>query len=108
MGGPKKKSLAQMEKQQQLQAVKESKVAAKTGKGKVSEKTGMLSLREITEEDLSDLVKIKALTPFAIATKYNVRLSVAKEILEMLEKRKAVQQVASGKGLKIYKFIGNT
>lgn len=100
MGGSKKRSLAQIEKQQQHQDVK--KTDAKTGKAKT--KSSGISLQEVTKENLKELASIKALTLFAVATKCNVRLSVAKDILETLEKSKTIQQVASGTGLKIYKF----
>ncbi|MFH0897364.1 MAG: hypothetical protein V1850_04880 [Candidatus Bathyarchaeota archaeon] len=110
MGGAKKRNLKQAEKQQQLQADKQQQQQKKTSKqtkAETSEKKGGLNIQEITEKDLNELAKIKALTPFAVATKYNLRLTVAKDVLETLEKKKTVQQVASGGGLKIYKFVGN-
>ena len=107
MGGAKKRTLAQADKQQQIQGTKQQKTA-KTSKTDAKNKTGDISPQEITGKDLNELAKIKALTPYAVATKYNIRLSAAKEVLEMLEKRKSIQYVAGNRGIKIYKFIGNT
>ncbi len=108
MGGAKKRSLKQAEKQQQLQAAKEQqqKKSVKQSKVDTSDKTGGINIQEITEKDLNELSKIKALTPFAVATKYNIRMNMAKNVLETLEKKKTVQKVASGGGLKIYRFVG--
>ena len=110
MGGAKKRSLKQQEKQQTLQTDKQQqqkKSATKTGKAETSDKAHGLNINEITEKDLNELAKIKALTPYAVAAKYSLRLSIAKDILETLEQRKTIEQVASGGGLKIYKFVGN-
>jgi small subunit ribosomal protein S25e len=110
MGGAKKRSLAQAEKQQQMQTTKQQKdqkAAAKAGKAEAQEKAGRFTDQDLTEKELNELAKIKALTPYAVATKYNIKLSVAKDILETLEKKKAVQQVASGGGFKVYKLTGN-
>lgn len=108
MGGAKRKSLAQAEKQQQLQASKQEKTAQKAGKAKPKIGETKFGSREIGEEGLKELAGIKALTPFSVATKFGVKLSVAKDMLETLEKRKAIEQVASGRGLKVYKLTGNT
>ena len=107
MGGAKKKSLAQMDKQQQLQTAKQTKTAAKTGKAKAQEKTTSESTLKDASVDLGELAKIKAITPYSVATKYNINMSAAREMLQNLEKKKTIQQIASGRGLKIYKFIGN-
>jgi len=106
MGGAKKKSLKQAEKQQQIQTEKQQK-PAKASKMDKSEKTGGLDLPEITDKELNELVKMKVLTPFVIATKYNIKLSIAKVFLKMLEKRNAAEQVANSRRLKIYKLVGN-
>ena len=110
MGGAKKRNLKQAEKQQQMQADKQQqqKKASRQSKSEASDKkAGGLNIEELTEKDLNELAKIKALTPYAVATKHNIRLGVAKDILATLEEKKAVQQVASAGGLKIYKFVGN-
>ena len=108
MGGAKKKSLAQAEKQQQIQTAKQDKAAQKTTKAKPT-KTSEANLKsgEIGEDALKELAGIKALTPFSVATKFNVKMSVAKDMLQTLKKRKTIEQVAGGRGIKVYKLTGN-
>ena len=109
MGGAKKRSLAQAEKQQKLQTTKEQKDQKKSEKMSKDEqeKASKFDIQNLTEKELNELTKIKALTSYAVASKYNIRQSVAKDLLETLEKKKTVQQVASGGGFKVYKFIKN-
>ena len=112
MGGAKKRSLAQAEKQQDLQTTKVTKTekkkgGAKSGKAESKEKTSGFSAQNITEKDLKELSSLKALTPYAVSTKFGVRQSIAKDILESLVKKKYVQQIASGRGIKVYKVLGS-
>ena len=106
MGGAKKKNLAQADKQQQLQASKQRK-GQKAKPGKVDNQfKDVVNIPELVEKDINELQKIKALTLYSVATKYNVRLSVAKSILNILEERKTIQKVASCGGRKVYSFVG--
>jgi ribosomal protein S25 len=43
------------------------------------------------------------LTPYAVATRYGIRISAAKDFLEQLESNGAVQLVSGSHNLKIYK-----
>ena len=103
MGGPNKKSLAQIEKQQRRSIVREKKNPTKASTTKSKLTKGGSDPQNISE-DLKELANIRALTPYSVAAKYNVKLSEAKNILRMLEGSKKIQQVASARGLKIYKF----
>lgn len=53
-----------------------------------------------------DLKKMKAITPYALASKYDIRLSKAKDMLYILEKRGLVSLVASTNNLKVYRYVG--
>jgi ribosomal protein S25 len=107
VGGAKKKSLAQMEKQQ-VQQDKKSELPQKKGKGKaVSEakKSSGISLPNFDDEKfIGELSKIGALTPYSIATQFNVRLSVARDILEELERRRLVRSEGGNARIKIYRL----
>jgi len=46
---------------------------------------------------------MKALTPYTVATRFNLRLSVAKDLLDDLAQRGVIQYVSGSKSLKIYK-----
>jgi len=107
LGGAKKKSLAQMEKQQVQQDSAKKPEPAKKTKGKpVSEKKGAgIGLPNFDDPKFSgELTKLGALTPYAIATQFNVRLSVARDILEELERRRLVKPVGGNARIKVYKL----
>ena len=56
-----------------------------------------------SEKVLGEIKKMKALTPYAVASRFNLRLSVAKDLLDELAQRGAIQFVSGSKSLKIYK-----
>lgn len=109
MGGAKKSSLAKAEKQQKLQERKQQKEKKKTGKSRSDAqlKKGEVATQEFEGKRLNELAKIKALTPYAVATKYNIKINDAKTILRQLESKKVAQEVARGRGIKIYKIVRN-
>jgi len=49
---------------------------------------------------------MKVLTPYLIASRFNLRLSVAKDFLEELHQRGLVEYVSGGRNIKIYKPAG--
>jgi small subunit ribosomal protein S25e len=108
MGGAKKRSMAQMEKtQDQPDKGKEdsSAPAKKGGKGKtIAEKRS----RGLQAPDLNDpkflgeVGKMSAITPYSLASQFNVKLSVAKDLLEELERRKLVTLVGGNARIRIY------
>ena len=108
MGGAKKKSLAQMEKQQvQQDAGSKKPEPAKKTKGKTiaEKKTAGIGLPNFEDAKFTgELSKLGALTPYAIATQFNVRLSVARDILEELERRRLVKPVGGNARIKVYKL----
>jgi len=105
LGGAKKKSLAQMEKEQ-VQRDKKPEAPKKTKGKAVAEKKGSgIGMPNMDDQKfVGELQKIGALTPYAIATQFNVRLSVAKDILEELERRRMVKSVGGNTRIKIFKL----
>lgn len=110
MGGAKKRSISQMDKQQKLQAQKRSGKQKKATKRKTVENTiSGIDIPHVPKKDLSnELRKMKAITPYSLAMKYNIKLSLAKDWLELLDKKGTIQKIASSGSLKIYKFNGKT
>jgi len=53
---------------------------------------------------MGELKGLKVLTPSVVASRFNIRLSLAKTFLKELEKRKMIEYVSGGKNLKIYKL----
>ncbi len=96
-----------MEKQQVQQDSDKKPEPAKKAKGKgVSEKkTAGINLPNFEDAKFTtELSKMGALTPYAIATQFNVRLSVARDILEELERRRLVKSVGGNARIKVYKL----
>lgn len=105
MGGAKKKSLAQMEKQQKIKE-EETKKAAKKAKASVEKKTGAINLPDLSSKEfLGELSKMRAVTPYGLASRFGLRFSVAKDVLEELEKRGVVQLIAGSNRLRIYRAV---
>jgi ribosomal protein S25 len=99
-----------MEKQQTQQdagSEKKTEPAKKSKSKPVAEKKGMSGIALPNFDDPKfngELSKLGALTPYAIATQFNVRLSVARDILEELERRRLVKPVGGNARIKIYKL----
>lgn len=55
------------------------------------------------EKIVGELKKMPVLTPYAVATRFNIRISVAKDFLEQLEEEGVVQRVSGNHTIKIYK-----
>ncbi len=105
MGGAKKKSLAQMEKQQDQQDKKPEPAKKTKGKTVAEKKTAGIGMPSFENEKIvGELSKIGALTPYSIATQFNVRLSVARDILEELERRRLITSVGGNTRIKIFKL----
>ncbi len=87
----------------------------KMGKKKKRKESG--SSRSVTEKSTAGIVppdlkskkvvdqlkKMRVLTPYTVATRFDLRLSLARDFLEELEKQGIVEFVSGSKNLKIYK-----
>lgn len=106
MGGAKKKSMAQMEKTQTQTDKKDEPTQPKKGKTKaIAEKRPRgLQAPELSDPKfLGEVQKMGAITPFSLANQFNLRLSVAKDLLEELEKRHLVSLVGGNARIRIYR-----
>ena len=103
MGGAKKLSLAQAEKQQGMQTGKQEKKPNAPKPKAVEKKVGSIDLPELKENELvAELSKMKAITPFQVSSRYSVKLSVAKILLDKMEQRGFIKMVSRNGNLKIY------
>src|SRR5208283_1274430 len=104
MGGKKKVGIKQMEKSQVKEdESKEAKKKEKAGPPKERKALGIMSPDAKNDKIVGEIKKMNVLTPYAVATKYNIRISVAKDFLEQLEANGAVQLVSGSHNIKIYK-----
>ena len=60
---------------------------------------------ELEETILSEIQKIKYITSTEIAKKYDIRISIAKQFLNLLEEKQIIKQYISSRRLKIYTSI---
>ncbi len=51
---------------------------------------------------LAEVQKMGAITPFSLASQFNLRLSVARDLLEDLEKRRLIRLVGGNARIRIY------
>lgn len=104
MGGKHKKSISQMEKQQML-----ARLRAIRGKRRfeVMEKTirNIIISDDIIKQIRNEIHNMRYITPSSIALKYNLRLSVAKDILEQLEREGKLTRVTKSRRVIVYKPI---
>lgn len=83
----------------------------KPEKKKESKSSGSASERKVPDVFMPDasgkivdeMRKLKVLTPYVVATRFNLRLSVAKDFLEELEKKGAVHLVSRSRNVRVYK-----
>jgi len=101
-GGKKKLTLKQM---QRIQARKDRERRERRLGRLTTEKRGIgIVLPDLkSARVIGEVKKIRALTPYTVATRFDLRLSVAKDFLEELERRGIVDSVSGSKNLKIYK-----
>ena len=102
-GGKKKQSLKQMTKPKKSREPKRKEQKADASQ---SSKPLGLTMPDIDNKKVMGTLKgMKALTPSTVASRLNIRLSLANAFLKELEKRKMVEYVSGGKNLKIYKLL---
>ena len=105
MGGKKKIGLKQMERMQSKNDKEQSKKEKKE-KAPVREKKTTINVIPPDAKNaklVAEVKKMNVLTPYAISTKYNVRISAAKQFLSQLEENGAVQLVSGSHNIKVYK-----
>ena len=107
MGGKKKLGLKQMERMQEKRDEEDKAKGKKEKAGPVKERRtiGVIPPDAKNEKIVSEVKKMNVLTPYAVASRFNVRISAAKDFLEQLEQNGAVQLVSESHKIKIYKPV---
>ena len=102
-GGAKKKSIAMAEKAQRRSVTKDGE--EKDKKEATSTKTGPKSVAisdDLMKTLRKEAPKMNAVTPYAIASKYNMRLSTAKTVLKELEKANLLRKACGNHRVAVY------
>ncbi len=104
MGGKKKLGLKQMERvQARKDEERADKKKEKAGPLKERKHIGVIPPDVKNERIVNEIRKMNVLTPYAVASRFNIRISAAKDFLEQLEQNGAVQLVSGSHNIKVYK-----
>jgi len=103
MGGKKKLGIKQMEKQQENQDDAKSQEKKKAGLPKEKKASSIMAPDAKDTKILAEVKKMGVLTPYAVATRYNIKISTAKNFLAQLEGNGTIQLVSGSHSIKIYK-----
>lgn len=100
MGGTKKKSISQMLKAQLAQQERERR---RVQEAKSEKKIAGIEGPDVESREFIEEVKsMKVVTPYLLASKYNLRLSVAKDYLEILESKGILRRVGGHNRIRIF------
>jgi small subunit ribosomal protein S25e len=103
MGGTKKKSISQMLK---AQLAKEEKKTRGKEDTKSEKKSSTIDAQGLgSREFIEEVKKMKVITPYVLASKYNIKLSVAKDYLEMLESKGIIKCVGGHNRIRIFQVV---
>lgn len=107
MGGKKKLGLKQMERMQEKRDKEDKSKEKKEKAGLPRERRtiGVIPPDAKNEKMVNEVKKMNVLTPYAVASRFNIRISAAKDFLEQLEQNGAVQLVSGSHKIKIYKPV---
>ena len=104
MGGAKKKPLSAIEKAQKLREERERR-ARRDREEREKRITTAIMMQNIDEKTLlSELSKIKAITPAAVASAFNIKVSAAEDLLEDWARKGYITLITGCERLKIYKL----
>jgi len=103
MGGKKKLSLKQIQKAEKKAAPKkEKRTAAPTEKKSVP---GITQPNLAGDKLVAELKKLQVLTPYSVASRFDLRLSIARGYLKDLERKGLVKFVSRSRNVIIYKPV---
>jgi ribosomal protein S25 len=95
---PQKRSLKQIERQQSRRDGEKQDKG-----GRVKKTIGSLDIPDVNSEELMDqLRRMKAITPTGVAISFNIKVSMAKRLLEELRGDRVIDLVSRSHNLKVY------
>lgn len=107
MGGKTKKSITAMEKQQKLREVREKKVKEKEEKKEKKISSSLIPL-EVVKQLENELNSVKCITPYVLASKFGLKIGVAKNVLRELENRGVLKCTARSSRISVYTPVNYT
>ena len=103
MGGKKRPTISQAEKAQRRRE-EEARRELRRKLERSEKKILDITPPDIKDEKvLNEIKRMKVITPFSIASKYEVRMSIAKQFLENLHRKGIIELVSKNGDLRIYR-----
>lgn len=102
MGGKKRLTLKQLEKQSRKQAKQRRSRASDAITPRDKKAPGIIPPDIKDSKVIEEVKKIKVLTPYAVASRFNIRLSTARDLLEQLEEKGVIRFVSRSRNVRIY------
>lgn len=100
MGGKKKPTISQLEKRMRALSKREKRRQSKV---KELKKESSLPTLDVPINVIArDIRKMKCITPYLIATKYGIKISLAKKVLRELAERNVIKLVDRNRRVDIY------
>ena len=103
MGGKKKLTLKQMERSSEKKDEGPKRGGKSTGPAPEKKAPGIIQPDLKSDKVIGEIKKMKAVTPFTVASRFDLRLSVARDMLDELAQKGIIEYVSGSKNLKIYK-----
>jgi small subunit ribosomal protein S25e len=105
MGGKKKLSLKQIERTQDKKDAedKEKKKKEKAGAPKERKPSSIVPPDAKSDKTIGELKKMHVLTPYSVASRFNIRMSAAKDLLDQLRENGTIKFVSGNHNIKIYR-----
>jgi ribosomal protein S25 len=101
-GGKKRLTIKQMAKTESRKD--QERKERKSGRPTTEKKSLGITMPDLKNKKVvGQLQAMKAITPFTIASRFDIRLSVARNFLRELERRRIIEYVSGSKNIKIYK-----
>jgi small subunit ribosomal protein S25e len=89
--------------QDKKDAEEKEKKKEKAGTSKEKKLPAVIPPDAKSDKVMSELKKMHVLTPYSVATHFNMRMSAAKELLDQLNENGAIQLVSGNHNIKIYR-----
>lgn len=103
MGGKKKPTISQAEKALLRESRRQDTKRGREMSQVEKKVTGVIPPNPKDENIIKEIRRMRFLTPYLLASRYNLRISVAKDFLEELHRQGVITQVSSSRYVKIYK-----
>ena len=100
MGGKKKPTISQLEKRMKVLSKREKRRQSRVRE--VKKERGLPTLNIPINAIAKDVKKMKCITPYLVASKYGIKISLAKKVLRELAERNVIKLVDRNRRVDIY------